>query len=128
MRQPKTTLGPITEQQLPSLLVGFHGDMRNVQGGEIRKLKPFRLALHGGRRAGGKDHDDGIIKRAIAIADNVGQGPFFPALEYLYAARRSFDMGLYSLRPYWRRVQRSSYSWSVCYSASSWRRARHKSE
>jgi tetratricopeptide (TPR) repeat protein len=89
------TLGPISEQQLPSLLVGFHGDMRNVQGGEIRKLVPFRLALHRGSRAGGKDHDDGIIKRAIAIADNAGQGPFFPALEFFYAARRSFDMGLY---------------------------------
>jgi tetratricopeptide (TPR) repeat protein len=89
------TVGPITEAQLPSLVIGFHGDMRNIREGEIRDLKPFRLALHQ-HRAGGKDYDDAIIKRAITIADGASEDPFSPALEFLYGARRTFDSGNHS--------------------------------
>lgn len=89
------TIGPITEAQLPAEVIGFHGDMRNMQGGEIRGLKPFRLSLHQ-HRAGGNDHDDAIIKRAITMADNASEDPFSPALEFLYAARRTYDSGMRS--------------------------------
>jgi hypothetical protein len=49
------TIGPITERQLPPIVLGFQGDMRNVQGGRIRKLAAFQLLLHHGRGARDKD-------------------------------------------------------------------------
>lgn len=90
------TIGPITERQLPPIVLGFQGDMRNVQGGGVRKLVAFQLLLHQGRGLREKDHDASVINYAMAIADWAGQGPFFPAMEFSFAARRSFDMGLYS--------------------------------
>ena len=89
-------IGPITERQLPPAVLGFQGDMRNVQGGQIRKLVTFTLLLHKGHGARDEDHDASVINHALAIADRSGQGPFFPAMEFSFAARRSFDMGLLS--------------------------------
>jgi tetratricopeptide (TPR) repeat protein len=90
------TIGPITERQLPPAVLGFQGDMRNVQGGRVRKLVTFTLLLHQGRGARVEDHDASVINYALAIADRAGQGPLFPAMEFSFAARRSFDMGLFS--------------------------------
>jgi tetratricopeptide (TPR) repeat protein len=90
------TIGPVTERQLPPAVPGFQGDMRNVQGGQVRKLATFTLLLHQGRGARNEDHDASVINYALAIADRAGQGPLFPAMEFSFAARRSFDMGLFS--------------------------------
>jgi tetratricopeptide (TPR) repeat protein len=90
-------IGPITERQLPPLILGFQGDMRNVRGGRIPNLAAFHLLLHEGRGARDTDHDGGVINYAMAIADRSGLGlPFFSTMEFTFAARRSFDMGLYS--------------------------------
>jgi tetratricopeptide (TPR) repeat protein len=89
-------IGPITERQLPPIVLGFQGDMRNVRDGAIQKLATFQLLLHQGRGARETDHDASVINYAMSIADRAGQGPLFPAMEFSFAARRSFDMGLFS--------------------------------
>jgi len=88
------SIGPITERQLPPMVLGLQGDMRNVRAGRIRKLASFFLLIG---HAGGvreADHDASVINYALAIADRGGQGPFFPTMELMFAARRSFDAGL----------------------------------
>ncbi|HEY7961674.1 MAG TPA: hypothetical protein VID29_07120 [Solirubrobacteraceae bacterium] len=71
--------------------------MRNIRGGRIPNLAAFHLLLHEGRGARNTDHDGGVINYAMAIAERSELGlPFFSAMEFTFAARRSFDMGLYS--------------------------------
>ncbi|MHB8657727.1 MAG: tetratricopeptide repeat protein [Solirubrobacteraceae bacterium] len=88
------SIGPVTERQLPIAVFGFQGDMRNVRAGHIRDLDPFVLMLHQGGGLRENDHDGSVINYAMAIADRGGRGPFFPALEFMFAARRSFDAGM----------------------------------
>jgi hypothetical protein len=89
------TIGPITVKQLPPIILGFQGDMRNTQGGEINGLESFLYAVYkvGGVR---EDHNASVINYALSIADHEGHGPFYPAMEFLFAAMRSLDVGLLS--------------------------------
>jgi TPR repeat protein len=86
-------IAPIHELQLPPLVLGLQGDLRDVEDEKIRNLRPFLLNLHRDRYGETEDHDTTVINRALAIAGQESPGPFYPAMEFLFAAWRSLDEG-----------------------------------
>jgi tetratricopeptide (TPR) repeat protein len=86
-------IAPIHELQLPPIVLGLEGDLRDYDGQRIRDLRLFLLALHQGRYGEAANHDGTVINRALAIAGHGPGGPLYPALEFLFAARRSIEEG-----------------------------------
>ena len=83
---------PVHELDLPAVILGWQQDLRDL-GDPDRPPRLFLLFLHPGQEPTSADHDATIINRAMAIADHMGHGPFHPAMEFLYAARRSLETG-----------------------------------
>jgi hypothetical protein len=91
-----TRSGPITEKQLPPVVLGLKGDMRNLRGAEIDGLESFMYAVQKVRGVRREDHNASVINYALSITHHADHGPLYPPMEFLFAARRSFDMGLLS--------------------------------
>ena len=86
-------IAPIHELQLSPIVLGFQGDLRDLEDGELRDQRAFTLLLHPGRYGESDDHDATVINRALAILGQGIPGPFYPAMELLFAARRSLEEG-----------------------------------
>ena len=83
---------PVHAFELPPVILGWQQDLRDLDDPD----KPPRLLLlflHPGEERVSTDHDATIINHAMAISAYVGRGPFAPAMEFLFAARRSLETG-----------------------------------
>jgi len=83
---------PVHTFELPPMLIGWEQDLRDL-GDPDKPPRLFLLFLHPGEERVSSDHDATIINHAMAISEHMGRGPFSPALEFLYAARRSLEAG-----------------------------------
>lgn len=83
---------PVHETDLPPMILGWQQDLRDLDDVD-RPPGLFFLFLHRGRERVSTDHDATVINHAMAISEHLGHGPFSPAMEFLYAARRSLETG-----------------------------------
>jgi len=90
------TIGPITEKQLPPVVLGFKGDIRKLRGAEIGGMESFMYAVYKVQGVRNQDQNASVINYALSITHHANHGPFYAPMEFLFAARRSFDMGLLS--------------------------------
>jgi tetratricopeptide (TPR) repeat protein len=85
-------IGPVHELELQPVIPGWEQDLRDL-GDPAKTPRAFWLLLHAGRYSGATDHDATVINHALGLAARGGGGPFFSTMEFLFAARRSLEMG-----------------------------------